>query len=836
MEAGVESGAGPSWDVFSSEVERRADALLARMTLAEKLDYIGGYNDFYIRPIARLKVPSLAMSDGPVGVRNYGPATTLPAGISLAASWDTALARRYGEAMGEDARARGVHFLLGPGMNIYRSPLNGRNFEYFGEDPYLAAQVAVGDIEGVQSQGVAATAKHFAANNSEWDRHHLNSVVDERTLREIYLPAFEASVRQAHVAALMDSYNLVNGEHTTESRHLNVEIAKQEWGFRGLLMSDWVAVTDGVKAANSGLDLEMPFGQFMNREELLAAIAAGRLSEETVDDKVRRILRVAISFGWLDREQTDRGIALDNPKGHEVALATALGGSVLLKNEGGLLPLDRSKIKRLAVIGPNASTGAPTGGGSAGVRPFHNVTILEALQKAAGPETEVVYAQGFLPGSAFFDATEFRTEATGGAAGLWGEYCNHGSFTGEPTHRRVDEHVNFHFTDLEHFNEVLSPVLPMRDAQVAPGAFTGQFAARWSGYFTPRESVEHRFAVSCDGACKLSLDGKTLIERPSSYGNEIAEAFAALEAGKSYAVVLEYRQTAGGTDVAFGIAPRRTALFEAARSAAAAADAVILCAGFDAATESESWDRSYQLPVGQEELIREVCAVNPKTVAVLTAGGSVATEGWLGKLPALLHTWYAGQEAGTAVAQLLFGAVSPSGKLPITFERRLSDLASYDTYFDSDRDNSVAYTEGVFTGYRHFDREGVEPLYPFGFGLSYASFDYANLQVRALQGSRVEVAFEVTNTGTMPAAEIAQLYVTPAPAKVERPVRELKGFAKVDLKPGERRSVTLLLDERSFAYYDVEKQGWSVAAGKYGIQVGAHSRDIRLEGCVTLGL
>src|SRR5215470_6034327 len=336
-----------------ADVETRVASILGKMTLEEKITLIGGTNDFYTRPIPRLDIPSLKMSDGPMGVHDYGLTTAYPADIALAASWDAELAHRFGVAMGKDARARGVHFILGPGMNIYRAPMNGRNFEYFGEDPFLAARIAVSEIRGIQEQHVVATAKHFAGNNSEFARMTLSSDIDERTLREIYLPAFEASVKEAHVGALMDAYNLVNGTYMTQNGYLNTTIAKKEWGFDGILMSDWGATHDGVAAANNGLDLEMPWGQFMSAQTLLPAIQRGEVSVAAIDDKVRRILRKAIEFGFYDREQTATSIPLYNQEGRRLTEEAARSGMVLLKNASNVLPFDKKRVRTVAVLGPN---------------------------------------------------------------------------------------------------------------------------------------------------------------------------------------------------------------------------------------------------------------------------------------------------------------------------------------------------------------------------------------------------------------------------------------------------------------------------------------------------
>ncbi|MCL2659857.1 MAG: glycoside hydrolase family 3 C-terminal domain-containing protein, partial [Acidobacteriaceae bacterium] len=383
--------------VESAAMRARVDAIIAKMTLEEKIDYIGG-TGFAVRAMPRLGLPAFEMSDGPVGTRsNEGhPSTTYAAGIGLAASWDRDLAREIGAGIGRDARARGVHYMLGPGVNIYRSPLNGRNFEYFGEDPFLSAAVTANYIEGMQTQDVSATVKHFLGNNSEYLRHGVDSVIDERALREIYLPAFEAAVRQAHVGAIMDAYNLTNGLHMTQNGRFNTDIARNEWGFGGVMMSDWDATYDGVAAANGGLDIEMPNGRFMNQKNLLPAVKSGQVPESVIDEKVRRLLLTAARFGWLDREQRDDSISLYDTKNNDLALRSARASMVLLKNEGGLLPLDRSRVKSVLVVGPNAYPGAATGGGSASVVPFHTVSLLDGMGTLLGDAVKVYYDRGVM--------------------------------------------------------------------------------------------------------------------------------------------------------------------------------------------------------------------------------------------------------------------------------------------------------------------------------------------------------------------------------------------------------------------------------------------------------
>jgi beta-glucosidase len=398
-----------------NRAESRADHILTKMTLDEKIDYIGGVDTFFIRDIPRLGVPRLKMADGPFGVRNFGRATTMAGGIALAATWNPELAKRVGEELGRDARAKGVHFLLGPAVNIYVSPMNGRNFEYLGEDPFLASRLAVKYIEGVQAQAVCATIKHFMGNSSEFDRHNIDAAIEERAMREIYLPAFEAAVKEAKVCAIMDSYNLVNGAHMTQSGYLNNEVAKKQWGFSGIIMSDWTSTYDAVGAANGGLDLEMPFGGFMNRKNLLPAIQQGSVTVAAIDDKVRRILRTAFEFGWFDKSQTDLTISRYNQAGSVVALETARESMVLLKNDGDLLPLKRQQVKSIAVIGPNAYPAVPVGGGSAHVEPSAAISFLQGLATHLGSGATAYYQRGIATHAELADRTNFQTVENDGS-------------------------------------------------------------------------------------------------------------------------------------------------------------------------------------------------------------------------------------------------------------------------------------------------------------------------------------------------------------------------------------------------------------------------------------
>jgi len=804
----------------TSANESRADTMLKQLSLEEKIDLIGGVDGFYIREIKHVGLPRLKMADGPFGVRNYGPSTTF-GGIGLAATWDPELAGRMGAIIGQDARARGVHFMLGPGVNIYRAPLCGRNFEYFGEDPFLASRTAVAYIEGIQSQGVSATIKHFTGNNQEYDRHNADSIIDERTMREIYLPTFEAAVKEAHVGAIMDSYNLINGEHATQNSYLNNDVAKKDWGFDGIIMSDWDATYDGVAAANGGLDLEMPSGKFMNRATLMAAVKSGQVSEATIDDKVRRILRTAIRFGWLDREQTDLSIPLLNEAGGKVALEAARSGMVLLKNEGNLLPLDKTKIKSIAVIGPDAYPAQVVGGGSAGVRPFTAVSYLEGLARYLDGNATAYYEPGIPSLAGMAEATTFSSDENGKQPGLRAEIFNNVTLSGEPAWRRTDQHVNF-------------------GRFLGGGVKEKDLSARWTGYFTPAVPGDHLVFVQDsgeEGGCRLYLDDKLVIDNWEHAYARVGQVHMYLSAG-AHKIRLEYflREAWDDPSLRFAILRPESVVTAAAKTLASRSDEVILAVGFDPSSESEGADRTFQLPPGQDELIQQLAAANKNTIVVVTSGGAVDMKSWLDRVPALFEAWYPGQGGGTALAQLLFGEYAPSGKLPVSFESSWEDNAVHDNYYPKSAEKKVVYAEGLFLGYRHFDREEVKPEFPFGFGLSYTTFAYKNLSITraSASGDRVvTVSFDVTNTGQRAGAEVAEVYVGEPHPSVPRPVKELKGFARVQLNAGETRRVSLALDRRAFSYYNVKNHDWTVDAGDFNVYVGSSSARIELTDKIT---
>jgi beta-glucosidase len=705
-------------------LDARVEDLLHRLTLEEKVGLVHANGKFRAGGVERLGVPFLWTADGPQGVReevgvdSWEPAgwtsdfaTAMPVGMALASTWDTELAEAYGRTVGEEARARGKHVILGPALNIQRTPLCGRNYDYFGEDPWLAGRITVGYVKGMQAEQTIACLKHFVANNQEQDRGSIDVQVDERTLREIYLPAFEAAVREGGALAVMGAYNRVRGEHMCHNDYLLNQVLKGEWGFKGGVISDWGGTHDTRQAVLNGLDLEMgtgkPYDQYFLAGPFLAGLKDGTFPVSALDDKVRRNLRMLIASGGLE----GRRPGTINTKAHwGVARRVAQDGIVLLKNEPSVLPLDLAKLKTIAVIGDNAVRRFAAGGNAAGVKAFHEITALDGIVARVDGRADVVFSQGYR----------------------------------QPARRGFGQ----------------------RDLA---GVRTSELTAA-----TPQEAKE---------------------------------------------------------------------LADRAVDAARHADAVLFVGGLthQSGADDEGVDRrDLSLPAHQDELIGRLVEANPRTVVVLVAGSPVDMTSWLAKTPAVLQAWYGGSEAGPALASILFGDVSPSGKLPCTFPRALADspahVAGLARQFPGEG-GRVWYDEGLFVGYRWNDAKAIEPLFPFGHGLSYTRFQYASLQptlTEGAEGPRATLSLQLTNSGEREGAEVVQAYVRPVKPPVTRPDKELKAFAKVLLRPGETKGVTLTLGPRAFAYYDPEAKGWRVAKGRYDVLVGASSRDIRLAGSVDV--
>jgi beta-glucosidase len=831
------------------QVEQRVQSILSQMTLDEKLNYISGTGSpnsvgaFDIKPIARLGLPEIFGSDGTIGIVGQGtpPGTRYPAGPLLASTWNPDRAFEEGLAQGREGRARGLHEILGPGVDFYRTSLGGRSFEYMtGEDPLIGASLLPAEINGMQSQQVMATTKHYACNDQEINRLAINVVVDERTLREIYLPPYEGGIKLGHSAAVMGAFNKVNGDFACESLFLDTNVLKQDWGFQGFIESDFTAIHDGLKAALAGMDLDMPGGTFaqMNGTNLLPAIQSGRLSvPNNIDDKVRRILREIISFGFLDRPQLDSSIPINDPRSKATAIDVAREGIVLLKNESHILPLDKYTIRRIGVIGINAQGEPPGGAGSAEVPASTMFTSeIGGIKAVAGTGVSVEYVSACVPDPA---SAKWATEQ--GLPGLVGQYFNSADLSGSPVATRVDTELN----------------VASFDTTNVPVSNPSSFSAIWTGTVQPTITGDQVFKVASGGFVRLYVNNQLIID---NFSNTTTPPVAvagkiALQAGVSYSVRLEFRiipDTFFGPGGLSGLRVSWASLQPPATLAGY--NAVVLAVGANEDYESEGHDRSFSLPEFQDELIQNAAKINPAIIVVLHGGGGFDVQDWVNQVPALLHAWFPGQYGGQALAEILFGDVNPSGKLPITMEKHAQDNPAFAGFPTDPNAVTITYSEGLFIGYRGYEKNHIQPQYPFGYGLSYTTFRYSDLDIDPFilkkdeqddlghKGDRkdhqrgddglIRVKFRVTNTGKSAGAEIAELYVAPVNPPVVRPIKELKGFTKVFLAPGESKNLTITLDRRSLAYYDVSAHAWDVASGIYGVLVGSSSQDIGLNGAV----
>ena len=798
-----------------ASVDARVQDVLSRLTSEEKIDYIGGTNSLYIRAIPRLGIPQIRMSDASVGVKNYGNSTAYPASILNSSTWDIDLVHQFGQSLGSDARSRGVNILLGPGVNIYRAPMCGRNFEYLGEDPYLSGQIAVAFIQGVQSKGVVATVKHFAANNQEWDRNNVSSDIDERTLQEIYLPAFKAAVQQGKVGAVMTSYNLLNSIHTSQNSHLNIDILKTNWKFDGVLMSDWGSTYSALGVALGGMDLEMPDGKWMNRANLIPALNNGSLPQEVLDDKVRRILRMIFRFGFYDNIQENTSIPKNDPKSVAVSLALARSGIVLLQNKDSILPLSQSKIKTLAVIGPNADQYV-AGGGSSIVNPFSSVTTLQGIKKLVGANVVVNYSSG-TPEDGPIAANSIYYDGVGSSVkGLKAEFFKNKTLTGIPFYTRTDAIIDFHWA---------------AEPNVA-GMPADNFSVRWTGVVRPLKTGSYKFKISGDDGFRLWVNNQLIIDQWQDESVTTKEKNITLTAGKDAAIKLEYYESGGMAEITMGWHDPALDNINAVQLASKS-DAAIVCVGFNAVIEQEGSDRTFELPEGQDSLICAVARANKNTIVIINAGGNVSMVNWINNVKGLIHAFYPGQEGGTALAEILFGTTIPSGKLTASYEKKWADNPTNKNYYSNNGTNHVKYNEGIFTGYRYYDSQPVEPMFPFGFGLSYTSFTYSNIKISGDgKSANKTVTFDISNTGSYDGSEAAQVYVHQLTCDVPRPYKELKAFAKVALKKGETKTITLVLDSAAFSYYKTGLNGFGMDTGQFEILVGSSSKNISLRDTV----
>lgn len=818
-------------------VEKRVDDLLGRLTLEEKIELCGGVNTWFIRGNERLGLPRVAMADGSTtGVKgSFGTGTVLPSAMALAATWDRSLARGFADVEANDCLAAGYQILLGPAVNLSRNPLLGRNTEYFGEDPFLSGAMGVEIIRTVQKQGVMACVKHFVANDIDLPRTFSDSRLDERTLREIYLKPFEMAVKEAQVGAVMGCYNHVNGIHGCVNPHTGYEILRKEWGFDGIFLSDWGAGTGAAVAwANGPLDLAMPTGPMADPKVVLPLIKIGKIDAAIYDTKVRHILRTNFAFGFYDRPAKDEGRKFANQQGAATALDVARAGIVLLKNEQSLLPFDH-KIRTLAVLGPHSQPVRPgvpyvTGpSGSSALDATHPVTLLQGITAAADKGVNIIQVPD--PVELFYETKAYEHKDNDGIvkSGLRAEYYTNDSWSGEPSLVRIDQDLSFgHGWRYKNWLKEIRP-------------FT-KLSVRWTGQIRVPTSGDFTFLKKSSLGTTVWLGDEKIIDDMAEFNKDhwIVPTRAItrkLEGDTVLPIKIEYRIDPKVWHM-FGFQFGWGKLdFSESVAAAKSADAVVLCMGYEYMSEGEGFERTFSLPYGQSELIQAVAAANPRTVVMTTGGGAYQTAEWLPKVPALMHLWYLGQNGGTAAGELLFGKVNPSGKLPATFDARWEDNPS-SSYFKADWSRPspypVEYTEGLLMGYRGYDATGRTPLFPFGHGLSYTMFGYSDLALTRTKEGDFQVSVKIRNTGNRPGAEIVQLYVGQQNPAVQRPVRELKGFDRTQLQPGNQTEVTFNVRLQDLKVFDPVTRSWTLPPGKYEFSVGASSRDLRLKSIVPV--
>lgn len=802
-------------------MSEKIENLIGQMTLEEKGSMLAGATPWTTVPIERLGIPAIKVTDGPIGARGAMPSggptsACFPAGVALAATWNTELVRHVGMALAEETKTKSAHILLAPTVNIQRSPLGGRHFECYSEDPYLSGRMAVAYISGLQSQGVGACIKHFVCNDAEFERTTISSEVHERALREIYLTPFRMAVHEAKPWAVMSAYNKVNGTYCSENSYLLLDILKGEWGFDGIVISDWNG-TYSANVAAGGLDLEMPGPARWMGDKVLEAVKAGELSEDMIDDKVRRLLHTIAKAGAFESFEERPERAVDKPEHRRLAREAAAEAIVLLKNSSDILPLDLERLSSLAIIGANAKWAQSQGGGSVHVTPHYVITPLDGIRNKVGNMVEVGYELGCtIHKRAPLIDVNWLTAGDVSQKGLTVQYFNSRDLSGEPVHTEVTDKTQLIW---------LGCSLPYVDAK--------RFSVRLTGTFTAPETGTYTFGLMSVGLSRLFIDGVELINNWDEPVKEM-EGTAEIEmtARQSYRLKVEYGWEGERIwrTLRLGCAPPLSPRsMDDAVGLAARSDVAIVFAGMTNEWESEGYDRSdMELPGDQVELIEKVAAANPNTIVVLNTGSPVPMD-WLDKVAAVVQAWYPGQEAGNAIADVLFGDVNPSGKLPTTFPKRLQDNPTHINF--PGESGKMYYGEGLFVGYRYYDKKDIEPLFPFGYGLSYTTFAYKNLTLNADEyglGDEIQVSLEVQNTGTRAGKEVVQLYIRDVESSLMRPEKELKAFAKIALEPGKTQTVTLTLDQDALSFYDPAQEQWAVEPGKFEVLVGSSSRDIHL--------
>lgn len=808
--------------------EQQVEYLLGQLTLEEKISLVHANSKFTVAGVERLGIPEMRLSDGPHGVReeisrdswasaNWDTdySTYLPPLTAVAASWDPNMATLHGTVLGREARHRNKDIILGPGVNLARLPTYGRNFEYFGEDPFLASRMVVPVVQAIQNNDVAACVKHYALNTQELNRVGVDARPGERALREVYLRAFEAAVTEGGVWSVMGAYNEVYGTNANQSRLLVKDILKQQWGFEGVLLTDWNADINTYDAAMNGLDLEMgtnvdDYEDYHFAQPLLKMIKDGKIPESVLDDKVRRILRMQLHIGMMDPNRQEGARNTDTHR--EAAQTIAENGIVLLKNARKILPLKQSELKKVLVMGPNANLAHGRGGGSSQVKSEYEITPLQGLQKALGDDVEIIYRRAVSSAGVQPIAADFITTRHGGSGTpVWRvSHYDSAARTGKP---KLEEWPS--------------------SSHRWPAATKQQFVTL-RATVTPMVSGTHTLQFQGIGNARVVIDGEQVLQTKNS-GGEIVEHDVLLESGQTYNFELHYDGNRYFT-LGWEAPGLQFATEDEFQTLAREADAVVYFGGLSHNDDREGDDRpDMKLPGGQDQVIRALTQANPNTVVFLIAGSAVEMP-WAEHVDTIVWGWYGGMEAGTAYARMLLGEVNPSGKMPITLPAKLEHTAPI--ALDDYNEHTILYKEGVFIGYRWFEQQNIEPTFVFGHGLSYTLFELSNLQLPdqiEFGTQEIPVSVKVTNTGERAGAEVVQLYLGDVVASVERPAKELKGFKKVHLDPGESQTVTITLTPRDLAFWDVNTDSWLVEPGQFNVFVGVSSADIREKGAFEYG-
>ena len=817
--------------------EARVDELLAKMTLEEKVVLFAGKDDNHFYGVERLNIPECRTSDGPVGVHG---GNSFPPESALASTFNRKLAYDYGKALGEDCRALGVHVSLGPGMNMQRNPVLGRNCEYLGEDPFLAAVMAPEIVKGVQSQGVMACAKHFIANSIEIMRTSTNSVLDERTMRELYLPAFEACVKKGEVGSIMGGYNNVNGMNCCRNTHLLKDILKDEWEFDGMVISDWGAGQGdpGITLAN-GLDIAMPNGEMGKIEHVRRAMNEGTVTESDINEAARRILRQFVKLGFFDRDQKDESKTVKSEITKQVSLKVAEEGTVLLKNNG-VLPINRKKVRKIALFGSNANARYTGVCGSSHVDVPEPIPFYQALKETAGEKIEITLVPDEI--EALYENSSFYHYVADGSTeeGLVASYYKSADFNAQPDMVRIEKTLNtgLAWSKIGWLSELNGGI--------------SRLGVIWDGCIKVDKTDVYTFAKRSNGGMIVTIDGEVMFDDVTDEEKfpwlcfPIKNKEIKLAANKEYRVKIKFANSRNVPHIhnaAFGFG---LIDYKKIAKIAKQADLSIVATGYNYLLEGEGIDRTFKLPFGQDTLIETVSKSSDNTVVILESGGACGTSSWIDNVDGFIQAWYPGQWGHISLAKILFGDVNPSGKLPSTFDKRYEDnpsSSSYFPYMDGGANYPIYYREGIFMGYRGYDADNKAPLYPFGHGLSYTEYEYKNITVNAaaFDANNINdetvfytVSCDVKNTGKADGTEIVQLYVRDLNASVMRPIRELKGFERVTLNVGEIKNVTFNVTYRDLSFYDVLNKKWTVEPGAFKFELAASSRDIRLSEEVRL--